>query len=317
MTPDKKLMDECGPFAIVPQWLLLSPEATDRAIRLYLTLWTYTTDGKRIAFPSRKTLGELMGCGKKKVDHAVTELVAAGAITITPRVRPGTTERSSNVYGLIRTNRTEPFCLTCGHTEVGCKCSLRREQMDTTWPPDGYHGGEHMDTAEVEPPKEEPLDKNQLASLCDTSQAKVSGDDQEIKRILGGRSLPKVLPCEPIQFVRLMQQMSRDCFCDELHRITQNNYNEVKRHCKDLAEWLVTHHKPVDPAYLYAFCFYYQNIGHDRFEIPKPLSYTKLWDDEDFWQADFCMKRVDEYRDALALDPHRPLMCHYVWPTAP
>ena len=88
-----------------------------------------------------------------------------------------------------------------------------------------------------------------------TSQAKVLGEDhEEILKALKGRSLPRSLPCDELTFVRFMQQMVRDCFkdghrSDALQQITQTSYNKVKGTCKELAVWLVSHDRPVDPAY--------------------------------------------------------------------
>ena len=72
------LFDECGPFTVVPKWLLLTPGLTDRALRLYVVLRTYTTQGNRTAFPSRRTIAAKMGCGVKKADQAIAELVSSG-----------------------------------------------------------------------------------------------------------------------------------------------------------------------------------------------------------------------------------------------
>jgi hypothetical protein len=276
-----------------------------------------------------------MQCKKKKTDQAIDELIAVGGMTKSPQYRPGTRDRTSNLYELVLTERSDPYCSSCGHTEKdGCKCmpdvgrrgysapdlvskwTPRGIQMEATSPPNGHHPGLQMDIAEEEPCEEEQFNKNHLASLCDTSQAKVSGEDQVIQYILQGRSLPRQLPCEKLQFVRMMQQMSRDCFRgEELDRITQTNYNEVKRYCKEIATSLLLHNRPVDPAYLYAFCFYYEGLDFDHV-TPKPVSYAKYWDDEDFWDSDYHMGKVNEYRDALLKDPKRPLMCHYVWTVA-
>ncbi len=147
-----------------------------------------------------------------------------------------------------------------------------------------------------------------------TSQAKVPGEDHEVQKIIGDRRLPKQLPCELLIFAEFMQQMSRDCFGGQLpSQVTQSNYNELKRYCKEIAQWLVEHKQPVDPAYLYAFAYYYEDLGHDRHSTPKPISYSKGWDDGDFWGSEWCMKRVEEYRDALAIDPSHPLLFNRVW----
>ncbi len=304
------LFHECGPFAVIPQWLLLKPKATDRAIRLYAVLWTYTTEGQRMAFPSRKTLGERMGgCGRDKVDQAISELVAIGGIMVTPRVRAGTTERASNLYELVRTERSVPFCLTCGHDEVGCKCTLRRGQMPTTWGVNAPHGRGQMPIAEVEPPEEEQLNKNHLSSLSDTSEAKVSREAIVKKS--------KNLPCDSDIILECMRQMSYECYGKRLSTMTDAKFKEIKRTVVDLAGTMLRNgydNASQFPAYIHGFAAWYEynEENHPNYYHPAPESYTRGWDDVD-WREDWLMKEMNEWLRLEAEEPEHPHTACYTW----
>lgn len=96
---EARVVSDVGPFAVVPEWLLVGPEVSDRAVRLYALLALMADRGTREAFPARKTLAQrLGGCSLDSVDRAVDELAAAGAITKYERYRDGRRERSSNLY---------------------------------------------------------------------------------------------------------------------------------------------------------------------------------------------------------------------------
>jgi hypothetical protein len=291
------LFDECGPFAVVPKWLLLTPGLTDRALRLYLVLWTYTTDGNRFAFPSRRTIGAQMGCAKKKVDQAVTELIAAGGLTITPQYRSGTGERTSNLYELILTQRTETWCLGCGHTrEVGCKCSSPGHHLDATWGAFGYHGGLQMDTAgeeepfDVEPPKESHLSLSSDSQASSLREAKV-------------RSARK-LPFDADIILELMRQMSYECYAKHLSEITDTNFAAIRKATLEIAGSMRRSDMPPDPAYVHGFAQDYR-IRFPDFHHPAPISYAKYWDDVD-WSDQSLREYMDWWREAEANEPERP-----------
>jgi hypothetical protein len=290
------LFDECGPFAVVPTWLLLTPGLTDRALRLYLVLWTYTADGDRSAFPNRRTIGALMGCGKKKVDQAVTELIAAGGLTITPRYRSGTGERTSNLYELIRTQRTETWCPGCGHTrKVGCKCSSPDLQIDTTRGASGYHGGVQMVTAEEEPGDVEPPKESHL-SLSGDSQAS-SLREAKVRR---ARDLPFTADI----ILELMGQMSWECYYKGLEEITDNAFTEVKKYTLDVARSMLRCEMQPDPAYFHGFAHYYAGLGFS-FDRPAPESYAKHWSKVD-WSDRSLQENMNWWREAEADEPERP-----------
>jgi hypothetical protein len=75
-------------FAPIPEWILLHPELSDRAVRLFGILQRHSTDaGGRI--PGRARLRELLGCSYDSLDRAKAELEQAGAITVVKRFKPG------------------------------------------------------------------------------------------------------------------------------------------------------------------------------------------------------------------------------------
>jgi hypothetical protein len=290
------LFDECGPFAVVPTWLLFTPGLTDRALRLYVVLWTYTTDGKRTAFPNRRTIGAQMDCGKKKVDQAVDELIAAGGLTITPQYRSGTGERTSNLYELIRAQRTETWCPGCGHTrEVGCKCSTPGHQMDATWGAFGDHGGLQMDTAEEEPLEVEPSKESHIS---------LSGDSQASSlREAKVRSTRK-LPFDADIILELMGQMSWECYHIGLEEITDKAFADVKKYTLDIARSMLSCEMQPDPVYMHGFAHYYSLLGFS-FDRPAPMSYANHWSKVD-WSDQYLRQYMDLWREVEADEPERP-----------
>jgi predicted transcriptional regulator len=72
-------------YAVLPEWVLLHPDLSDRAVRLYGLLRRYA-DRQLKAWPSRRTLAEGLRCSRDSVDRALTELEAAGALTRQLRV---------------------------------------------------------------------------------------------------------------------------------------------------------------------------------------------------------------------------------------
>jgi hypothetical protein len=81
-----EVSSQMGPFSIVPEWVLdrgLSPTA----LKLYIVMARFADWSTGMAFPSRDTLAERMGCSLKTVDRAVIELVAAECISKISRGR--------------------------------------------------------------------------------------------------------------------------------------------------------------------------------------------------------------------------------------
>jgi hypothetical protein len=85
--------------AWAPVWQeLIFSGLSDRAVRLYAALSSYS--GLPGIWPSRKTLGERLGCSPDTIDRAKNELIEAGWISSIGRVRPTDGGQTSNLYQL-------------------------------------------------------------------------------------------------------------------------------------------------------------------------------------------------------------------------
>jgi hypothetical protein len=82
-------------FAIIPEWVLHA-DISANAVRLYGVLNRFA-NSRGHAWPSRKTIAELMGVSVATIDRAKEELVDLGALTIEPRTTPSG-DPSSNLY---------------------------------------------------------------------------------------------------------------------------------------------------------------------------------------------------------------------------
>ena len=82
-------------FAIVPEWIVLA-DISSNAIRLYALLNRFANSQGR-AWPSRKTLADLMRTSTATVDRAKDELVTIGALEIEHRLN-ASGDPSSNLY---------------------------------------------------------------------------------------------------------------------------------------------------------------------------------------------------------------------------
>lgn len=91
---------DTGAFALIPEWVLYHPQLSAMAVRLYATLGRHADDTGQ-AYPSKKRLSTLVGCSISTIDRCVVELVAAGALAVTPRARDDGS-RTSNLYFLRR-----------------------------------------------------------------------------------------------------------------------------------------------------------------------------------------------------------------------
>lgn len=88
-------------FAIIPEWVL-NADISSNAVRLYGVLNRFA-NSRGHAWPSRKTIAELMRVSVATVDRAKEELVAAGALTVEARTTPSG-DPSSNLYILHTSN---------------------------------------------------------------------------------------------------------------------------------------------------------------------------------------------------------------------
>lgn len=85
------------PFECVPHWLLMDPNLTANALRVYLVLRKHRDYQTTECHPGRKKIAELASMSIKSVDRAVALLQDMGAITVTPRRREDGSP-TSNLY---------------------------------------------------------------------------------------------------------------------------------------------------------------------------------------------------------------------------
>jgi hypothetical protein len=84
-------------FAIVPEFVIYAPISSN-AVRLYAILNRFANSQGR-AWPSRKTLAEVMLCSTDTIERAKYELVEIDALTVEHRTGPAG-DPSSNIYTL-------------------------------------------------------------------------------------------------------------------------------------------------------------------------------------------------------------------------
>lgn len=86
-------------FAMTPEWLILHPKATDKALRLYALLFRYADNDTKVAYPSRKRLSLQMRCSVDSIDRALAKLIELKAVTVKRRKSPEG-DHTSNLYRL-------------------------------------------------------------------------------------------------------------------------------------------------------------------------------------------------------------------------
>lgn len=84
-------------FAIIPEWVVHA-DISANAVRLYAILNRFANSRGR-AWPSRKTIADLMRVSVATIDRAKDELVELGALTVEARTTPSG-DPSSNLYTL-------------------------------------------------------------------------------------------------------------------------------------------------------------------------------------------------------------------------
>lgn len=70
-------------FAVIPQWIILNPDLSDGAVRLYALLRRYA-DKSGTAWPKVTTLAEQLDKGPRTIQRMLGELEAVGALRIKP-----------------------------------------------------------------------------------------------------------------------------------------------------------------------------------------------------------------------------------------
>jgi len=94
-----RIRNQFGTFAQIPSDLVKDPTISDRAIRVYALLWTYSNDQDREAFPSRSQMAGDLEVSVATIDRGVGELVRRGAITV-DEVFDGP-RQTSNLYTIV------------------------------------------------------------------------------------------------------------------------------------------------------------------------------------------------------------------------
>lgn len=94
-----RIRNQFGTFAQIPSDLVKDPAISDRAIRVYALLWTYSSERDRDAFPSRSQMADDLEVSTATIDRGVGELVRRGAITV-EEVFDGP-RQTSNLYTIV------------------------------------------------------------------------------------------------------------------------------------------------------------------------------------------------------------------------
>lgn len=94
-----RIRNQFGTFAQIPSDLVKDPAISDRAIRVYALLWTYSSDRDRDAFPSRSQMAVDLEVSVTTIDRGIGELVRRGAITV-EEVFDGP-RQTSNLYTIV------------------------------------------------------------------------------------------------------------------------------------------------------------------------------------------------------------------------
>lgn len=82
--PSLTLVEEAETFVSIPDWVLLHPQLSAPAVRLYGVLKKYARKSER-AWPGRKTLAGHLGCSEDSIDRYVKQLRDVGAVRTTSR----------------------------------------------------------------------------------------------------------------------------------------------------------------------------------------------------------------------------------------
>jgi hypothetical protein len=149
-----EVSSQMGPFSIVPEWVLdrgLSPTA----LKLYIVMARFADWQTGMAFPSRETLADRMGCSLKTVDRAVIEVVKAECVKKISRGRYAS--------ALYRVYQVDP----------------RRTDLSTEWTDlnsEGTDLSSRLDTDDhlTRTTKREPLEQEPLNDLEATKSTKPS-----------------------------------------------------------------------------------------------------------------------------------------------
>lgn len=140
-----RIRNRYGAFAQIPEVLVRDPEVSDRAIRIYALLWTYSAEKSRRAWPTRKTMAETLGVSRDTVDRGLRELEARGAIAIESDFQGE--RQTSNIYTILVLAET-PKVMHRGRKSAPPQLSTGAANMPTP-------GAANMRHQEQEPQEQE------------------------------------------------------------------------------------------------------------------------------------------------------------------
>jgi hypothetical protein len=113
-------------FAIVPEYVILASISAN-AVRLFAVLNRYANK-KGQAWPSRKTLAQVMEISVATLDRAKDELVSIGALTVEHRTGPNG-DPTSNIYTLVMSSPMRRGTPTDAATGTPTRDALNRANV--------------------------------------------------------------------------------------------------------------------------------------------------------------------------------------------
>lgn len=127
---------ETGPWAVVPLWVITGASAI--GVKLYALLAAKWANRETAScFPSKRSIGSLLGVSESTVERAIKELVEIGALRVQPRTRQDGSP-TSNLYTLVQVApepegasatpagpTPDPRTRTTNHTQTDCDPSDR------------------------------------------------------------------------------------------------------------------------------------------------------------------------------------------------
>jgi hypothetical protein len=94
-----RIRNQYGKFAQIPEVLVRDPKVSDRAIRIYALLWTYSGEKGRKAWPSRREMSECLEVSVSTIDRGLRELEERGAIAVESDYNGD--RQTSNIYTIL------------------------------------------------------------------------------------------------------------------------------------------------------------------------------------------------------------------------
>src|SRR5690606_3829585 len=87
-------------YVALPQWVLLKPELSAVALRVYALLLAHVNaaDDDPVAWPQQQTLAAMLGCHRNTISRAIRELSAAGLVEVAVERYGPNRSRRRNVY---------------------------------------------------------------------------------------------------------------------------------------------------------------------------------------------------------------------------